>query len=127
MKATALAIALAAALGLASAAAAKGLTLARVCGASGCVTIEEDDLMVTLYAGAVQREPPRLPYYRLEHRGPAAPSLHFVPAKNLAGPMPPGGRRWFSLNATENGVSAIRAAIRGLEPFPAPESWAIVS
>lgn len=125
MRATVIAIALAAALGLAPAAAAKGRALDRVCGVSGCVTVEEDDLMVTLYVGAVQPEPPTLPYYRFGHRGEAAPSLYFVPARNLAGPMPPGSRRWFSLNPTESGVRAIRAAIRGLDPFPAPESWAI--
>jgi hypothetical protein len=125
MRAAALVIALGSVLTVTPSATAKGLALDRVCGESGCVTIEEDDLMVTLYIGAVQPEPPRLPYYRLDHRGPAVPSLHFVPARNLAGPMPPGGRRWFSLDATT--VSAIRAAIRGLDPFPPPASWAIRS
>jgi hypothetical protein len=125
MKATALAIGLVAALSLAPTAAAKGLPLDRVCGASGCVAFAEDDLMVTLYVGAVQPEPPTLPYYRLYHRGPGAAALRFVPGKNLAGPMPRGGRRWFSLNPTENGVKAIQAAIPGLAPFPAPESWTI--
>jgi hypothetical protein len=120
MKATAALIVLAAA--LAPAAAAKGLAVSRVCGVSGCVTFQQNDLMVTLYVGAAQPEPPVLPYYRLHHRGAAAAPLYFVPAENLAG-----SRRWFRLNRMENGVRAIRAAIRGLDPFPAPDSWAIRS
>jgi hypothetical protein len=123
MRATLVVIALAAAFALPSPAAAKGLPLDRVCGASDCVTFEQNDLMVKLYVGAVRPPPTPLPHYLL-YRRHVAGALHFVPAKDLAGPMPAESGDWFRLNPTERGVAAIRSAIRRLVPFPAPKSWA---
>ena len=123
MRAAAFAIVLAAVLVLAPAASAKGSVPSRVCGESACVAIANDpDLMVTLYSDAARPQPARLPYYRLDyHRAPGIPSRYFVPARNLVGQTHAGGR-WFRLEGPA--LAAIEAAIRGLEPFPAPGSWA---
>lgn len=125
MRASAVAIVLAAGLVAAPAAGAKGLSPARVCGETGCASIEDDsDVMVVFYAHNARPQPPRLPYYRLDYRNAGAPSHYFVPARNLVGQMHAGGR-WFSLHGPP--LDGIRAAITRLAPFPAQESWAVRS
>jgi hypothetical protein len=126
MRAIAVMIAMAVALLVAPAGSAKGSAPERVCGESGCVRIEDyPRVMVVLYRGAARPQPPRSPFYLIHYRAPGVPPHYFVPARNLVGADFSGARRWFSLD--EPALGAIRAAIRGLDPFRAPESWAIGS
>jgi hypothetical protein len=126
MPAIALTTAMAVALVVAPAASAKGSPPERVCGESGCVRIEDfPRVMVVLYRGAARPEPPRLPFYLIHYRAPGVPPHYFVPARNLIGAEFSGERRWFRLD--EPALGAIRAAIRGLDPFRAPEFWVIGS
>jgi hypothetical protein len=126
MRAIALTTAMAVALVAAPAASAKGSAPERVCGESGCVRIQDyPRVVLVLYRGAARPQPPRLPFYLIHYRAPGVPPHYFVPALNLVGADFSGGRRWFRLE--EPALGAIRAAIRGLDPFRAPESWAIRS
>jgi hypothetical protein len=126
MRRAALAILFGAALVAAPAASGKGSVPERVCGESGCVAVDDSPhVMVSLYAGAARPQPPTLPFYRIHYAAPGVPPHYFVPARNLIGAGFSGARRWFRLD--EPALGAIRAAIRGLEPFPAPESWAMRS
>jgi hypothetical protein len=126
MKAAGLAIVLAAALVAAPISSAKGGAPDRICGESACVPIEDyPHVMVVLYAGAARSQPPTLPFYRIHYPAPGVPPHTFVPARNLVGAEYSGGRRWFNLD--QPALGAIWAAIRGLEPFPAPDSWATTS
>jgi hypothetical protein len=125
MGVAAVAVVLAVGLVAAPGAGAKGLSPHRVCGESACASIKDDpDLMVVFYAHTARPQPPTLPYYRLDYRNAGAPSHYFVPTHNLVGQMHAGGG-WFSLHGPP--IDAIRAAIRTLAPFRAPEAWAVSS
>jgi hypothetical protein len=120
MKAVVLVVVLAAALLVVPAAGAKGLSPLRVCGASGCTAIEADPFVI-VYPVAVRPQPPTSPYYRIDYRNTGAPWDYFVPGRNVVGRVQPRLRRWFGVEQAAS--DAIRAAIRGLDPFPAPVSW----
>jgi hypothetical protein len=134
---TALFLALGFALALTPAAAAKDLTRAEVCGQSGCADLPRDangDGLIQL-RGSEGREvspaPKAAPYYLLVWEfGPPAEdgqtarfaTLYAPSADLVAAPgMNPGSIEWFG--ASEAVLDKVREAIRGLEPFAAPQQW----
>jgi hypothetical protein len=134
---TTILVALAVACALTPAAAAKDLTNAQVCGRSGCADLPRDkngDGLIQL-RGSEGREvlpPPSVePYYLLVWEfGPPAEdgqtarfaTLYAPSADVVAAPgMYAGSIEWFG--ASEAVLDKVRTAVRGLEPYAAPERW----
>ena len=125
------------ALGVAPTAAAKDLTNAEACGASGCATLQRDDKGDGLIAlrgptGPTASAPKRAAYYRLSFTfGPgldAGPkqtlTTLYAPSANLVGApgMSPGSVEWF--HAPGAVIERVQDAISDLEPYTAPRTWA---
>ena len=137
---TSILFAAAVALLLAPAAAAKDLTRAEVCGQFGCAKLPRDrngDGLIQL-RGSEGREvspaPTAEPYYLLVWEfGPPADdgqtarfaTLYAPSADLVAAPgVNPGSIEWFGASVAT--LDKVRGAIRGLEPFAAPNQWPTV-
>jgi hypothetical protein len=113
-----------------------GLLVVRVCGANGCKPIFNGVFLVEPSAAAAEATgaPPIGPFYVLEPSnyrakdqtdeasGPTTPAF-FVPGAGVLRARPDAGQlaqqEWIELpDATE---STLRAQLRGLQPFPAPQ------
>jgi hypothetical protein len=126
----ALVIAVVAGLALAPAAVAKNITKAQACGPDECVALQDRQVMEILNSGgSVSKPPPSAPYLRLDFTfdggGPNENSFShlFVPSTGLIGAN---GETQQALLWFENdGVitERFRQVIRGLEPYPAPNTW----
>ena len=114
---------------LAAPAAAKEVTRADICGASGCKAITDRDELRSLPTGGEKTAPapPTAEYYTvtfsIEH-GDRRDLLtrYYVPgssllAANLEFPQ----LTWFPVSGAA--ADAIRDAVDGIEPFPAPKRW----
>ncbi len=117
-----------AALALAAAAEAKEVTAAKVCGASGCVTTDDDDQLRGIPLGGDARvQPPRTSeFYWLDvtvddgrrdhHFG-----FYYVPAARRIGGNGeyPGSLAWFPVYDSP----VLDELVEGIEPFAALERW----
>ena len=115
-------------LALAAPAAAKEITQAQICGDSGCTTISDRETLRSLpHGGEATAEPPAAAeFYTLAFTFEAAREQHqfrmyYVPSANLlaANGQTPAALAWFTVDG--EALDAIRAAVDGLEPFPALE------
>ena len=119
-------------LGVPATAAAKELTQATVCGASGCNTMAGRAQLAGLpLGGEYPSEPPASPsrYYRvqvtIDHgRAEDRFSFYWVPAARAlaangdgAGPV-----AWYPIEGS-SALQAVERATQGLEGFPAPKRW----
>jgi hypothetical protein len=106
-----------------SPASAKGSVPREACGAETCVQLDGGrESLIFLDHDAKRAAPPPAPYYRIEYSAPAVGPQYFVVPRFLAVETA-GGRalQWYALNGT--GPDRVRAAIRDLEPYEAPDEW----
>jgi hypothetical protein len=112
-----------------------GLLVVRACGANGCKPIFNGLFLVDPNAAAAEATgaPPVGPFYVLEPSnyradeqteeaiGPTTPAF-FVPGAGVLRARPDAGQltrqEWIRLSAEKR--AALQAALRGVEPFPAP-------
>ena len=115
---------------LAAPAAAKELTRAQICGASGCRTITDRDQLRALPTGGetTAAQPPAAGYYTvtfvIEHAAESDRfTMYYVPASNLLGANSEfaGSLAWFPVYG--RATDAIRDAAEGIDAFPAPKRW----
>ncbi|MDQ3876395.1 MAG: hypothetical protein M3322_12780 [Actinomycetota bacterium] len=117
-----------AALALAAAAEAKEVSAAKVCGASGCVTTDDDDQLrgIPLGGDAPVEPPPTSEFYWIDvtvsdgrqdhHFG-----FYYVPAARRIGGNGeyPGSLAWFPVYDSP----VLDELVKGIEPFAALERW----
>jgi hypothetical protein len=117
-----------AALVLAAAAEAKEVSAAKVCGASGCLTTEDEDQLrgIPLGGDAPVEPPPTGEFYWIdvtvdEGRQDHHFGFYYVPAARRIGGNGeyPGSLSWFPVYDSP----VLDELVKGIEPFPALESW----
>jgi hypothetical protein len=107
-----------------SAASAKGSVPREACGAERCVLLDGGrESLIFLDGDARRPAPPPAPYYRLAYSAAGVGPHYFVARGRLLAVETAGGRalQWYALNGT--GPNRLRAAIRDLAPYEAPDEW----
>ena len=115
------------ALAVAPVAGAKGRGMARyqLCGATACAPIDGGpESVLVLDSNAARPAPPSSDFYRVVFAEDRASVYYAIPDRELVGAAvnADGTLAWYSLHGTEV-AKRLRAATRGLTPYPRRESW----